>query len=102
MKTEPTDEMKEKKYQWEPSWYADIDYSAEDTDYLREQGYCSVCGAYMADLPGYYWTESDYCPNCTCDRTEKWSEELKRVKEYYDIPAENIDEEIKAAEEMGI
>ena len=65
-------------------------------------GCCSVCGAYIADLPGYYWIESDDCPNCACDRTEKWSEELKRVKEYYDIPAENIDEEIKAAEEMGI
>ena len=102
MKTEPTDEIKEKKHQWEPSWYADIDENAEDSDYLREQGCCSVCGAYIADLPGYYWIESDYCPNCDCDRTEKWSEELKRVKEYYDIPAENIDEEIKEAEEMGI
>lgn len=87
---------------WEPPFYAEIDENAEDSDYLRKQGCCSVCGAYIADLPGYYWIESDDCPNCACDRTEKWSEELKRVKEYYDIPAENIDEEIKAAEEMGI
>jgi hypothetical protein len=39
---------------WEPPFYAEIDENAEDSDYLREQGCCSVCGAYMADLPGYY------------------------------------------------
>jgi predicted amidophosphoribosyltransferase len=101
MKTEPTDEMKEKKYQWEPSWYADIDYSAEDTDYLREQDCCSGCGAFIGDLPGYYYTESDFCPNCACDRGETWSEELERltaVCNYGDL----TEEAIKEAKEMGL
>lgn len=86
---------------WEPPFYAEIDENEEDSDYLRKQGCCSVCGAYIADLPGYYWIESGYCPNCTGDRTEKWSEELKRVTEYYDLGDETADE-IRECEEMGI
>lgn len=53
---------------WEPAFYAEIDPHQEDADYLRDQECCAVCGAYIGDLPGYYYIESDVCPNCTADR----------------------------------
>lgn len=49
---------------WKARYYANIDDSEEDSDYLREQCCCVSCGAYIGDLPGYYYLEEDYCPNC--------------------------------------
>jgi hypothetical protein len=49
---------------WYPRYYANIDDNKEDSDYLRRQCCCVSCGAYIGNLPGYYYLEEDYCPNC--------------------------------------
>lgn len=67
---------------WEPPFTTEIIESEEDGDYLRRQQCCTSCGAYTADLPGYYWIEDDNCPLCReSNSLEKWSDELKRVLE---------------------
>lgn len=88
---------------WEPDWYAEIDEDAEDSDYLRKQDCCAVCGAHIGYLPGYYYIESDVCPNCVADREgETWSEELIRLTDKYGLDKEEIDKIINKCKEMGI
>lgn len=88
---------------WEPDWYAEIDENEEDSDYLRSQDCCSVCGAHIGYLPGYYYIESSYCPNCIDDRgNETWSEELIRLTEEYDLDREEMSEIINRCKEIEI
>lgn len=87
---------------WEPDFFAEIDDSENDADYLREQQCCSCCGAYIGNLPGYFYIESDICPNCAQDRGESWSEELERMRDTYNLGEEEIGEYIKKAKEMKI
>jgi hypothetical protein len=88
---------------WEPEFYADIDESAEDCDYLRKQSCCTSCGAHTGYLPGYYWTENDDCPKCRAyNKEEKWSDEVKRIMVENELPEDEISETLNALAEIGV
>jgi len=89
---------------WEPKFFADIDESEEDSDYLRKQQCCTSCGGYTGDLPGYYWIEdSDDCPICRASNNEeKWSDEVKRIMVENELPEDEISETLNALAEIGV
>ena len=88
---------------WEPEFYADIDESEEDSDYLREQECCTSCGAYTGDLPGYYWIEdSDDCPICRASNNEeKWSDEVRRIMKREKLDKDEIKNTLSALAEYS-
>ena len=88
---------------WEPKFFADIDESEEDSDYLREQQCCPSCGGYTGDLPGYYWIEdSDDCPICRASNNEeKWSEEVRRIMKREKLDKDEIKNTLSALAEYS-
>ena len=91
------------KTDWEPRFFADINENEEDSDYLRIQQCCTSCGAYMGDLPGYYWIEdSDDCPICRAyNNEEKWSEEVRRIMKREKLPKYEINDTLSALAEYS-
>lgn len=92
---------------WKPRFYANMDDSEEDSDYLREQCCCVSCGAYIGDLPGYYYLEEDYCPNCRKASgvlIDSVSDELKRIIKDQQLSEheEPINEWLEECKELGI
>ena len=88
---------------WRPKFFADIDESEEDSDYLRKQQCCTSCGGYTGDLPGYYWIEdSDDCPICRASNNEeKWSEEVRRIMKREKLDKDEIKNTLSALAEYS-
>lgn len=83
---------------WEPLFYNEKN---TDTDQLRSMQCCVLCGAYIGDLPGYYYIEEDYCPNCRkANNEESWSQELKRLLEADNYDKNYIDDLLEQCENM--
>lgn len=99
--------MNADEIKWKPDFYIDMDDGQKDSDYLRRQCCCVSCGAYIGDLPGYYYLEEDYCPNCRKGNGElipAVSDELKRIAEeqYLSECGEPVDEWLEECKELGI
>jgi len=88
---------------WHPKFFVDIDENAEDGDYLRKQDCCTSCGAYIGDLPGYYWIEdSDACPICRASNNEeKWSDEVHRIMVREKLDEDEIKQTLNALSEYS-
>lgn len=89
-----------KLYDWkEGNFKAKINPKANDFDYLRIQNCCTSCGQYIGHLPGYWFIETDCCPDCRGAGEESWRKEVMRLN---DDSAEDRKECSKEMKKYGL